>query len=93
MQNCSSTQGNSDTEDTLREALAVACERVGELEDRGGRLLDALEEWDEEVGNEGGGLGEGKSAGLVEAEVAFRGVVEDEGFEVEKENWGALLRE
>ena len=71
-------------EQTLLEALSVSNERIEELEQVGERLLDAMDESDEE---DNGGLGMGK----VEAEVAFRGVLDDETFRNQKVLWEELL--
>lgn len=78
-------------EQTLMEALAMANERIGELEGAGQRLLDALEwgsdceeEDDVEVA-EGGERARGSTR--LEAELVFRGVLEDETYEEQKELW------
>ena len=89
------TQAAADTEATLREALAVANERVVELEAKGEALLDALEKRNDSSRiDDGEGMKEGDAeAGVLGAEVAFRGVLEDESFEEQKENWADLLNE
>jgi len=74
----------------LKEALAVACERLDELEGRGEALLDALDR-DDDDGDEGSE--DGEEMGALEAEVAFRGVLEDDGFRGMREEWEGLLGE
>jgi len=76
--------GDTMREQTLLEALSVSNERIEELEQVGERLLDAMDESDEE---DNGGFGMGK----IEAEVAFRGVLDDETFRNQKVLWEELL--
>jgi len=80
---------DANTLSALKEALAAACERLDELEGRGEALLDALDRDDD--GDEGSGNGE--EVGALEAEVAFRGVLEDDGFRGMREEWEGLLGE
>jgi hypothetical protein len=89
------TQAAADTESTLREALALATERIEELESKGEAMLDALERRNDSCGSdEDEGISERDiEAGLLEAEVAFRGVLEDDSFKEQKENWLDLLDE
>ncbi|EDU45450.1 hypothetical protein PtrSN002B_008597 [Pyrenophora tritici-repentis] len=83
-------KADADTESALREALAAACERIEELEGRGSALLDALErQEDDECEDEEMDGG----ASVVEAEVAFRGMLEDEEFRELREEWEGLLGE
>ncbi|KAF2031710.1 hypothetical protein EK21DRAFT_62579 [Setomelanomma holmii] len=82
------------TEAALQEALALAKERIEELESRGEALLDALEKQDDSCDSNGDGSNdEERAAGLLETEVAFRGVLEDEMFREQKEHWDYLLQE
>ncbi|CAN9398846.1 unnamed protein product [Alternaria sp. RS040] len=89
------TQAAADTESTLRGALALANERIEELETKGEAMLDALErrndscDSDDEEELERGDV----EAGLLGAEVAFRGVLEDESFKEQKEIWLNLLND
>jgi hypothetical protein len=90
----SSAAADTSTEDALQEALAMAEERIEELESRGEALLEALEKQNYSCGSdqdeaEDDALG----FGLVEAEVAFRGVLEDETFREQKEHRAYLLQE
>ncbi|KAI4619522.1 uncharacterized protein J4E87_007412 [Alternaria ethzedia] len=87
------TQAAADTESTLREALALANERIEELETKGGAMLDALEKRNDSCGSdEEEEMGQGDvEAGMLEAEVAFRGVIEDESFKEQKVLWLDLL--
>ncbi|CAN9365598.1 unnamed protein product [Alternaria alternata] len=77
----------------LREALALANERIEELETKGEAILDALERRNDSCGSddeeelERGDV----EAGLLGAGVAFRGVLEDESFKEQKEIWLDLL--
>jgi hypothetical protein len=89
------TQAAADTEATLREALALANDHIEELEITGEALLDALEKRNDSYGSDDGdGMKEGEAeAGVLGAEVAFRGVLEDESFKEQKENWADLLNE
>jgi hypothetical protein len=89
------TQAAADTEATLREALALANDRIEELETKGEALLDALEKRNDSCGSDDGDeMREGDlEAGVLGAEVAFRGVLEDESIKEQKENWAELLNE
>ncbi|KAF1838650.1 hypothetical protein BDW02DRAFT_516223 [Decorospora gaudefroyi] len=88
------TQAATDTEATLREALAIARDRIEELESYGEAMLETLvkrndscdseRECDEEDDGQ---------ARVVEEMVLFRGVLEDGLSTEEKENWAALLNE
>lgn len=78
------TDGDIMREQTLLEALGASNERIEELEQVGERLLDAMDGSDEE---DNGGFGMGR----VEAEVAFRGVLDDETFRNQKVLWEELL--
>ena len=89
------TQAAADTESTLREALALANERIEELETKGEAMLDALERRNDSCGSddeeelERGDV----EARLLGAEVAFSGVLEDESFKEQKEIWLDLLND
>ncbi|KAL1793162.1 hypothetical protein ACET3X_008144 [Alternaria dauci] len=88
------TQAAADTEFALREALALANERIEELETTGEALLDALERRNNSCGSDDDGeeMREGDvEAGLLGEEVAFRGVLEDESFKEQKALWQDLL--
>ncbi|RAR12723.1 hypothetical protein DDE83_003871 [Stemphylium lycopersici] len=88
------TRAAADTESTLREALALATERIGELETKGEVLLDALEKRYDGSGSDDDEMDSGETeAELLEAEVAFRGVLEEESIKEQKENWAELLNE
>jgi hypothetical protein len=76
-------------EAALQEALAVAKERVEELEGAGEALLEALGAQIDDAGIERGG----SEAELIEAELFLRGVVEDEMAKEQKEHWQDLLEE
>ncbi|KAF2262570.1 hypothetical protein CC78DRAFT_316473 [Lojkania enalia] len=80
------------SEQTLREALNAAIERIEELERVGEKLMEALDKIDENDGSESGEedsrIGE---VDLLEAEIQFRGVLEDESFRSMKEFWGEFL--
>jgi hypothetical protein len=76
-------------EAALQEALAVAKDRVEELESAGETLLGAL---DAQIDNPGIDRSDSE-AGLIEAELIFRGVVEDEMAKEHKERWEDLLEE
>jgi chromosome segregation ATPase len=78
--------------DTLLEALAAASERIAELESAGEQLLDALDKAEDSDGSAGSvNEEEGSRLGLMEAEIRFRNVLEDEEFREAKELWGGLL--
>jgi hypothetical protein len=83
------------TESALQEALAMAQERIEELESKGDSLLEALDKHNDSCGSEGDeGVSESDdSVTLIEAEVAFRGVLKDETFKEQKGNWEGLLNE
>jgi hypothetical protein len=87
------TQAAADTEATLREALALASERIEELETRGEAMLDALERRNDSCGSDDDEEMRGRDveARLLEAEVAFRGVLGDESFKEQKKIWPELL--
>lgn len=89
------TQAAADAESTLREALALANERIEELETRGEAMLDALERRNDSFGSDDDEeMGERNvEAGLLEAEVAFRGVLEDGSFKEQKVLWLDLLED
>ena len=89
------TQAAADTDATLREALALANDRIEELKTKGEALLDALEKRNDSCGSDDGDeIREGDpEAGLLGAAVAFRSVLEDETFKEQKENWVDLLNE
>lgn len=74
----------------LQEALAMAKERVEELESAGESLLEALDERSDSAGFEEEQDGEAKA---VEAEVVFRSALEDESSGEMKEQWDELLGE
>ena len=84
------SKADADTEAALREALAAACERVEELEARGEALLDALEERDDASDDEDD---MGGDAGVLGAEIAFRGILEDGEFKEARKEWADLLEE
>jgi chromosome segregation ATPase len=85
------------TESALQEALALAVERIDELECRGEHLLDALERQDDsddsDDSDDEGPDDREAVAGLLEAQVAFRGALEDESFNEQRQNWKILLKE
>ncbi|KAI4691422.1 uncharacterized protein J4E84_003715 [Alternaria hordeiaustralica] len=87
------TQAAADTESTLREALALANERIEELETKGEAMLDALDKRNDSCGSdEEEEMGDRNvEADLLEAEVAFRGVIEDESIKEQKVLWLDLL--
>ena len=88
------TRAAADTESTLREALALATERIEELETRGEALLDALEKRNDDFGSDDDDMESGEAeAELLEAEVAFRGVLEEDSIKEQKEIWAELLNE
>jgi hypothetical protein len=90
------TKAAADTEATLREALALANDRIEELETKGEALLDALEKRNNSCGSDDEEATEEEEEvepGVLGAEVAFRGVLEDESFREQKENWADLLNE
>ncbi|KAH7072675.1 hypothetical protein BKA63DRAFT_48451 [Paraphoma chrysanthemicola] len=83
-----------DAQAALQEALAMAHERIEELENTGGVLLNALEKQNDSCGSDENEYEDhDMGAGVIEAEVAFRGVLEDETFHEQKEQWGYLLPE
>jgi uncharacterized protein YdcH (DUF465 family) len=80
-------------EDALLEALALANERIEELEGAGETLLDALEKHD---GDDCSSDGENEDKdeeemGVFEAQARFRSVLEDEAFHEQKELYEGLL--
>ncbi|KAH9860620.1 hypothetical protein J1614_011951 [Plenodomus biglobosus] len=88
-----STEQDANIKATLREALALAMERIDELENAGENVIDALGRMDE---SDGDGEGDGERDGqpsLAEVEVTFRGVLGDKGFAEQKENWEELMEE
>ncbi|KAH7069457.1 hypothetical protein FB567DRAFT_456588 [Paraphoma chrysanthemicola] len=83
-----------DVQAALQEALAMAHERIEELETTGGVLLEALEKQNDSCGSDENEYEDhDMGAGVIEAEVAFRGVLEDETFHEQKEQWEYLLQE
>jgi hypothetical protein len=80
-------------EATLLEALALANERIEELELKGEVLIHALEEHEDSYEEDEDEDGLDRTAHLMEAEVAFRGVLEDEMFREQREVRSDLLRE
>lgn len=83
--------GGRGREEALLEALALASERIEELESAGERVLDALD-GDDSGSEDGDGEGDEEGGvGLLEAGVVFRGVLEDETFREQKVLWGELL--
>ncbi|KAF1950340.1 hypothetical protein CC80DRAFT_240184 [Byssothecium circinans] len=92
MRGCGGQKGK---EDMLMEALALAVERVEELEVAGEEFLDALDDMDDmdsELGDgDGDGEDEDERPGLLGAELRFRGVIEDDAFRDQKTLWGDLL--
>ncbi|KAF1920217.1 hypothetical protein BDU57DRAFT_552665 [Ampelomyces quisqualis] len=88
-----SSPANTDanTESSLLEALALAAERIEELESTGAVLLEALGQQNGSCGSED--EEEDSEARLLEAEVVFRGVMEDETFQEQKEMWKEMLNE
>ncbi|KAF2113069.1 hypothetical protein BDV96DRAFT_478935, partial [Lophiotrema nucula] len=82
------------TEETLIEALNAACERIQELEDAGEELLDALNRASDE--SDRSDVEDSSDSGIcvastLEAEVKLRGIVEDDVFRTQKENWSEFL--
>ena len=84
-------QTKANTESSLQEALALAAERIEELENTGSKLLEALEERNDSCGSEEDE--EDGEARLLEADVVFRGVIKDETFQEQKDLWKDLLGE
>jgi hypothetical protein len=82
-------QQDSSTEAGLSEALAFAIGRIEELEDKGNALLGVIDRRNDNGGNDRDA--DNCTAKLLEAEVAFRGVLEDEAFSEQKEHWSDLL--
>lgn len=74
------TEPDVDTEAALMESLALANERIGELESKGSNLLQVLDKRDDAVK-------------LGEAGGALREAITDEDFKVQKEHWANLLEE
>jgi hypothetical protein len=87
----SSLQQDSNTEAGLLEALALANERIEELESKGSALLDVLEQRNDSYGSDEDE--NDNSTRLLEAEVALRGVLENETFREQKGQWDDLLKE
>lgn len=83
-----SAEADANTQAALREALALANERVNELESKGEALLEVLERRDDE---DKGDSAELRTADLLEARLAFQGELEDETFREQRENWAELL--
>jgi hypothetical protein len=73
----------------------LANERIEELESKGEAMLDALDRRNDSCGSddeeelERGGI----EAGLLGAEVVFRGVLEDESFKEQRKIWLDLLND
>ena len=87
---CRGTENSK--EQTLLEALALAKQRIQDLEVAGTKLLDALDcSSDDEEGKSDSD--ENDRCGLAEAELVFRGVIEDEMYEEQKLLWEELLDE
>lgn len=93
-----SSKLQNNVEDALLEALAAATDRITELENAGEKLLDALDRAkDESHKSDDSGCGDidedlgDREVSLIEAEICFRNVLEDEGFAETKELWGDLL--
>jgi len=80
---------DANTEASLLEALAAAIERIDELEGKGEVLLEALETRNDSCGSDE--EEEYGIAKLLEAEVAFQGVLDDETFAEQKQHWEGLL--
>jgi hypothetical protein len=80
------TEPDANTETALMEALALANERIEELESRGQNLLEVLDQRND-------GPEDSDVANLVEAEGALREVIEDEDFKVQKKHWEDLMQE
>ncbi|CAO2649143.1 Nn.00g100920.m01.CDS01 [Neocucurbitaria sp. VM-36] len=102
LQHYTSREGGSSTlksdasvEATLLEALALANERIEELESKGKGLLDLLEERKDSSGSDTVVESEEEDVeeGLREAKFALREVIEDEAFTEQKANWAELLDE
>ena len=91
----STSLSDAGIEATLIEALALASEHIEDLESKGEALLDALEERNAGSGSDGESEMKERDAAaeLLEAEDAFRGVIEDEAFKEQKAGWGDLLNE
>jgi hypothetical protein len=85
------SQQDTGTETGLLEALTLASERIEELEGKGIALVDILEQRNNSCGSE---QDENVCGGrLLEAEIAFRNVLEDETCREQKEHWGEMLKE
>lgn len=82
-------------ENTVLEALALANERIEQLESKGESLLELLE------GGANGGQSDAEgdisernvSEEILAAKVAFREILEDETFREQEVNWAELLDE
>lgn len=100
LQRCTSqatlpVQADEDFVATLQEALSLANDRIIELETKGEALVVVLKKRNGSSASENEeemeeGVLEG---GLVEAELVFRDVLEDESFKMQRENWASLLDE
>jgi hypothetical protein len=78
----------------LLEALVLAKERIDDLEVKGDMLLEALERHDCSQSGEEEDEEEGEhTVTVVEAEVAFRGVLEDSTFREQSAGWNKFLDE
>ncbi|KAF2737806.1 hypothetical protein EJ04DRAFT_421752, partial [Polyplosphaeria fusca] len=73
----------STMEQTLIEALNTACDRIGELEAAGNSLMEASDRINDTDGSEDESGGES----VMEAELKFRGTLQDQTFSEMKQLW------
>jgi hypothetical protein len=85
------SQQHTSTETGLLEALVLASERIEELESKGNALANVLEQRNDSC--ESDEDEDDRAERLLEAEVAFRNVLEDETCREQKEHWDELLKE
>lgn len=83
----------SGREDALLEALAVACQRVEELEEAGDKLLDALDGKDGRKSDVGNADGDASEYEFLEARCRFAGVLDGEAYREQKALWAELLED
>jgi chorismate synthase len=74
-------RGDAKIEAALKEALALACERIEDLETREEALVEELKKREDSAG------------GPLKAELAFRRVIDDKLSKGQKEHWEDLVEE
>lgn len=84
---------SSNNEPALQEALAMAITRIEDMELHGTKVLEALEGLNDTSGEDEAEEQANVEFTLVEAEVAFRSILEDDTFREHRENWACLLNE